>query len=372
MVKNIFTKIGLVISSIILALLLSEVAVRIFLPQQLILIRPDIWIPDDPLGWRHAPNLDTRVNTGERTVRLMTDARGYRVGTQRVIDPELRVLALGDSFIAALQVENEQSVAGILEKDLSEVSARRVQVVNTGVGGWGPSHYLLKAREELKRQRYDAVVVFFFIGNDVREQRHERFPPKTRVREHPFQWPRNFTSSEIVYGILSPINEALETRSHLCVFVKNRAWFLLMKFGLNARNFPDIFLKSETTSSKWDITAGLFCDIKKISDQHETPLLLVIIPGEYQVDETLAYDYARAMNIQNDVIDMDQPARLLFPKFEACGLAILDATEPFKQAHGRGFKNLFGKVDTHLSPVGHQLLADLVEPELLKLLKTKP
>ena len=72
----------LALSALALAvcLLLLEGAVRLFLPQQLLFYRPDLYRLDEHLGWRFAPDLDTRVNTGERDVRLLTDAWGLRIG----------------------------------------------------------------------------------------------------------------------------------------------------------------------------------------------------------------------------------------------------------------------------------------------------
>ena len=44
----------LVLGSFILALLLLELGVRIFAPQQLVLFRPDLWIPVEGLGHQNA------------------------------------------------------------------------------------------------------------------------------------------------------------------------------------------------------------------------------------------------------------------------------------------------------------------------------
>src|SRR6266480_6773533 len=74
---------NLLISGIALgvALGLAEWLVRRVAPQQLILLRPDVWQPADSLGWVNQPNVNTMINTGDRTVRLMTDRDGFRVGT---------------------------------------------------------------------------------------------------------------------------------------------------------------------------------------------------------------------------------------------------------------------------------------------------
>ena len=106
-VRKLFIRAFLMAASCGIALLLAELIVRLFLPQSLILPRPDVWYPVAGLGWNRAANLDTKVNFGGAgQVRLITDGEGNRIGANgKVQDPELRILALGDSFVEALQVE---------------------------------------------------------------------------------------------------------------------------------------------------------------------------------------------------------------------------------------------------------------------------
>ena len=92
---------------------------RIVAPQPLVQIRPDIWMPVDGLGYQLAPNLDTTINTGEGSVRLLTDEKGHRIGLQGPPNGERKILAVGDSFLEGLQVEYEELVTtrlgGLLE-----------------------------------------------------------------------------------------------------------------------------------------------------------------------------------------------------------------------------------------------------------------
>lgn len=140
------------------AVALAELAVRFMSPQQLILKRPDIWMPDDTLGWVHRPNVTTTINTAERTVNFLTDARGFRIGerAQRSWEDSFRILLLGDSFMEALQVEYEESLSGLLEGDFGLANGRPVMVRNTAVGGWDPPQYLLQARRSLAEESFES------------------------------------------------------------------------------------------------------------------------------------------------------------------------------------------------------------------------
>lgn len=174
---RLFGSLALLGVSGLLALGVAEVAVRLAAPQQLILIRPDVWEPVDTLGWVRRPNIETQMNTGERTVTVRTDSARFRVGATGRREAATQVLLLGDSFMEALQVEYEQSTAGLLEAGLEAASGRPVAVRNAGVSGWSPNQYRLLARRELAETPYAPIVVAVFVGNDAIGEATERIPP---------------------------------------------------------------------------------------------------------------------------------------------------------------------------------------------------
>lgn len=349
------------------ASLLAEAGIRLLAPQQPILLRPDIWQPDDTgLGWVQAPNLDTRVNTGEGEVRLLTDGAGHRVGAGPRPAAAHRILALGDSYVAALQVEYEQTLTARAERRLSRESGAPVEVVNAAVGGWGPSHYLLKARQELARGGYDQVVVFFYLGNDVEHKRVDRFGPKQPAIRHRLRWPRRLTRGELVDALLYPVNDVLETRSHLFLLIKKRLWFLLMRFGLSARHFPPALLLEQASADGWRVSAEV---CRSIADEAETrglPVLFVLLPGVCEVDREIAEITARAVGIEVARFDPDQPSRRMRHELEGLGLEVLDATPALRAAHAVGVDDLYGRVDIHFGAGGHRVVADAVAPRLLE------
>lgn len=366
--RKIVGRLSLVVASTAFILLLLEVFIRLFLPQQLVQLRPDIWIPADTFGWRHAPNADTTINTGEREVRFTTDAQGHRVSGKNTDEGGYRILALGDSFLAGLQVEYQWTIPALLEKALSGQMKRKVVVVNTGVNRWGPSHYLLEARRELARARHDLVLVFLFVGNDIVMDRHESFPPKRPIFTHSFRAPRNLSSEELIRAIAYPVNDFLERHSHLFVLVKNRTWHLLMRMGLSARRFYGVLLRSRAGSKRWEVTTSLCRDIRGLAAAHGIQTLFVLLPANIQVDKDLAYRYAGALGLSPDSIDLDQPSRLLKEKFSVWGLKLLDTTHMLREARTGGLRDIFGETDPHLGPVGHELVVRYIRPTVVDLL----
>jgi hypothetical protein len=351
----------LVTVSSLVALGAGEVLVRLFAPQQLILKLPDVWQPVDTLGWVHRAGVDAAINTGERTVRFLTNERGFRIGSVEPVAARWRVLLLGDSFMEAMQVEYEQSTAGRLEMGLAQRLGAPVVVRNTAVAEWTPSHYLLQAREALPGERFHLVLVTLYLGNDIVPTRLERIPPRPPVEVHPLRLPRRLTMGEFVEAIAYPINDFLEVRSHLFIFFKRRGEALLMRLGLVAEYFPAELMRREAGSPRWVVTANICRDIAEVARQHGLPTLFVLLPTPFQVDREEFWRFVRGFGIDPATVDLEQPNRLVAAELRARGLRFVDVLPAFRDAHRAG-RRLYGRVDRHLSPAGHELLARVLEP----------
>jgi hypothetical protein len=347
-----------------LALGLCELLVRLVAPQELVIKRPDVWRPADTLGWVHWPNVNTTINTGDRTVRFITDADGFRVGSAGRTDGAKRILLLGDSFMEALQVNYEQSLAGLLEARLTERLHQPVVVRNTGVGGWDPPQYLMEARRELGRERFDLVLVSVYLGNDIVQQRVDWYPPRPPAEVHQWRLPRRLSYGEWVDAVLYPFNDLLQTRSQLYVFIKNRSDVLLRRLGLTAKYFPDDLLRQEAGSPRWAVTAQILSDIRDVARAHGAPTLFMLIPAPAQVERDEVERAVKGFHIDPASVDLTQPDRLLTAAMHPHYLTVWDGLPDFLQAAGAGTR-LYGQVSRHLSPEGHELIERAVEPLVL-------
>ncbi len=347
--------------SLLFALGLAEVLVRLVAPQQLILKRSDVWQAVDTLGWGHRANVNTTLNTGERTVRFVTDARGFRIGSTPRVAGGRHILLLGDSFMAAMQVDYEQSTAGLLEAGLVRRLDSPVTVRDAAVAGWDPPQYLMEARAALPRDQFALVLVVLYLGNDVVPARIERYPPRPPAEVHPLRFPRRLSMTELTDAVAYPINDFFEVRSHLFIFVKRHARALLMRLGLTAAYFPVELLRREATSPRWAVTANICQDIAEVARRHGAATLFVLVPTPFQVDSTEFWRSVRGLRIDPAAVDLDQPDRLLGRELHTRGLRVLDVLPEFRDAHRAG-ASLYGRVDPHFSPAGHELLERLLEP----------
>jgi hypothetical protein len=331
---------------------LAEVFVRIAAPQQLVLIRPDLWQPADTVGWLRRPNVNVRVNTGERPVDVITDDRGFRIGAHGPVEADQQVLLLGDSFMEALQVQYEQSASGLLEASLPALVGAPVAVRNAGVGGWNPEQYALYAASMLARDDYDAVVTSVYLRNDVIDARRGYYPPREHVERHSLRIPRRLSWGELTNAILRPFNDYMEERSHLC---------------LAPLEFPPEFLKAAASAPWWDVTAGILQQIDAVAAEHGIPALFVLIPAPVQVDSASLMQYVRGFDLDPRLVDIDQPNRELGGRMDSLGLRTHDLLSEFRAAHVAGAQ-LYGRVDTHFSPEGNELFAQIVAPMIADLL----
>lgn len=348
-------------------LVASEFLVRVVAPQQPMILRDDIWQPVDSLGWSHRPDVATSINTGEGSVRVFTDHRGYRVSATGPVEADRSVLLLGDSFMAALQVEYEESLAGLMERGLEDALRERVAVRNTGVGAWDPPHYLMKIRRALDREPADAVVVAVYLGNDVVSERWERFEPRDPVPRPAFSIPRSVSRSAWIEGVARPADFHFRRFSHLYLLARGQLLELRMRLGLTSIYFPAEFLAPEAGSPRWDVTAEILEDIANEARSRDTPILFFLIPAHFQVIPADLERHIRAFQLDTLDVRIDQPNELLGTRMRERGLHVLDVTGPLRTAAESG-QRPYGQTDTHFSAIGHQVTWEAIKEEVARLL----
>ena len=172
--------------------------------------------------------------------------------------------------------------------------------------------------------------------------------------------PRRLVGSEWVDAVLYPINDFLEVRSQLYVFLKTRLHTARMRVHLAADYFPTVLLRTEATAPRWEVTAQICRDIAALADRAGIPTLFVLVPTPYQVDPAAFAQFLRGFQIDSAAIDVDQPSRLLRLALEKQHLTVLDALPAFRVAQSAGM-TLYGHVDNHLSPAGHGVLERYLE-----------
>jgi hypothetical protein len=354
----------LAVLSPIFSSFIAEAVVRFVAPQQLILLRTDIWRPDSRISHRHLSNVKTTVNTGEGEVHFETDEDGYRINANSRSgggEYAKAILTIGDSFLEALQVENESTMPQLVARSLEGKTGLSVRVDNAGVGSWNPNHYYLMAQQALKKRKYDLGVVFIAIQNDIVDVETEIFQPRGPSARHDLKVPDNFSWPAMIDAFLYPVNDRLETRSHLFVLFKTKSRVQLAKLGLTAYTFPNIFNKKEEKSLRWEITSHICEKIQNEFAAYGTPVFFVFLPPVYQVQKDMYAEYVRSFNIAPESVDLELPNKMLKREFEKRGLVYTDPLESMREKALQRVK-MYGLIDRHFSKAGHEAVAESIQP----------
>lgn len=153
----------LAVFGVALACAALEIGVRAFH-----LVPTRFWKPDPLLGTVLIPDLDGWWTQEDH--EFVTHARVNSDGRRDIERPltrvagKERILLLGDSFVEALQVPLEATLARRLEADLG---SERYEVFSMGVSGYGTPSQLLYYRERGRALAADLVLLAFYPGNDV-------------------------------------------------------------------------------------------------------------------------------------------------------------------------------------------------------------
>lgn len=162
--RKLLQNLALAFFSLLFTLALLEGAARIFK-----LGTGLFWQPDSQLGWVNIPDASGWESCyGECQIRVTINSQGLR---DREIPYEKesgarRILMLGDSTTAAMQVTLEDTFVKQLESELNE-NTGNWEVINAGVNAYGTDNELLFY--QLEGQKYDPDIVFLnmYLANDV-------------------------------------------------------------------------------------------------------------------------------------------------------------------------------------------------------------
>ena len=175
-VKRLAAKLFLFVFLFVLTLLVGEVGVRMigYQPIYSVYSKPSIFWKHDPLlGWSHEPG-SKGVYVGPRPWPVEFNA-SVEINSLGLRGPEIepppaggrRVLFLGDSMLAAFEVEYERTFVALIGEQLTSTLGVPVQAVNAGVRGYGTDQSYLYFRERGHTLRPDAVVLVYSV-NDAR------------------------------------------------------------------------------------------------------------------------------------------------------------------------------------------------------------
>ena len=378
-------RLALILFALLLPLLALELALRLFGPIIPGTYRTGSFQAAHPVYGRfHVPNFDGWIRNPEFIARMKTNSLGLR--DDEVVLPKpsgtFRILVLGDSFVQASQVSVGQPFTEVLERALNASPPapgrpERYDVVNAGVGGWGPAEEYLWLKNEGLRLQPDLVILQLYLGNDVSdsgckvlgqdEYKHKvcfYFDKSGRLYQDELR-PRPSQPSDAARATFrnhSMLFNAIETG----VFEKLEAGTRDGGPASNWKSNMGVYAKSpprrerEEWDEAWDVAGALVGEIKRESEAGGARFVLTAVPSVFQVyrDE---WDQAVVENkLKPEQWDLERPNRRLGEIAGRLGATYLDLGPAFGDEAPTS-PRLFYHLDRHFTPAGHVVVARHLE-----------
>ncbi len=284
------------------------------------------------------------------------NSRGYRDEEFRIEKPATgrRIIAIGDSFVFGATPYPYNFVT-ILEKELNK-NREPVEIINMGIPGLHPGHYLSLLVNEGLELNPDQVIIGFFIGNDfdpyVEPERGIILDNSYLAAFSRFIWDAKNTwkaASKRLLNFKNIVNAITVYNDDLPLFdpktylelVKRKSWV----FRVDSPGFEDHFKRSVSYLKK----------ISSICQQKGLDLLVVVMPDEVQVDIELQKQMMKALALGEKDFDFSRPNRLLTQWLADENIDHIDLLDDFTSVSKE--KRFYRLRDTHWNIGGNYLAA---------------
>ena len=365
--KRFITNVGIVVVSTSLCILVSEIGLRVFRPALLVGVShlPCIYSKNEQHGYTYRPGSKGWIHRNfEIDNAVLINSEGhhdveYTYGDQSNL---VRVVAIGDSFTACLQVPIPDMWTRVLQRELNEETRKRIEVVNLGLDGTGTDVHKDILQSYVEKNKVDLVVLSFY-RNDIRDltlQKLYREVYKGFVIAYQNDDHKNGILNYIDKNWPSPFMLMAYNNSYLFRGVVNTMGTpILLRSNFIAPHHVGIErLASHKSKMRADKT---FKELLALSQEHNFDLVVIPLPTKEDPNESLhilTKSISREYQDQLHTID------------------IMPVMNKLRHEEGIKYRQLFWKYDWHFNSTGNRLygiaLATILEEEYPHLIKKRP
>ncbi len=316
---------------VVVALVLAEIGIALFVPQQEAL-QKDLIERDPDLGFRMRPQYRGTLN--ETDIPLHINAWGLRDREYGPKAPDtLRIYAIGDSMVFGHGVPIEETFPRYMEKILAERLSRPVEVVNGGVPGYGTVQAAEFFAQTVDLVDPDVVLLSIAVFNDLEDN--------VKFGKQLYRWQRD---------------PSLFQRWRTWLRHNSQVYRMFRRYraGVSGRQMMQIHSDEPPPRVQRgiDLTEQSLVRIAEIADERDIAFAVVVNPAHKQASAGEWADTLLRYQLDPNEFRYDHPNRLLVSVARAHGLPILDLLEVFRS---RPEENYY--FSEHWKAPGHQLVA---------------
>ncbi|MDP1869533.1 MAG: GDSL-type esterase/lipase family protein [Bradyrhizobium sp.] len=325
-------------------------------------IETNMYFENDPYtGYRLKPGSAGYYQLG---IPGNANSRGHRDVEVPLKKPPgvFRILVLGDSFTVGSNVRQEEAYPKALERLLKRAYGPRIEVVNTGIGGWDPFQYAQYFEHYGYLFEADLVLVGFFVGNDAYSTLASVEQSYRAVGGHLVTW-------DAATRRLIRLQVFLYDHSNLARLLMNRGPVASRSFlRKQCDDFSEQYVAIQKvrmpnhlaeSSAQRDGARNSVNQIRRIKDRAggSLPVIVALLPDENQVNPALQARILDPAELAKH--DFKMPQSLLIGMFREIGLPTIDVLPAVLADPRCLYMN-----ETHWTPEGHELAASVIFEQL--------
>lgn len=322
-------------------LAISEMALRLLRPPAAGMShQPLLYQTDQALGHRYLPNATGRIHRDFEMDNLVAlNSRGFHDVEHDWSASGRRLVAVGDSFTAAIHVPKDQTWTQVLQTVLrTRWQDSSLEVINLGLDGTGSDVHLELLRLHVLELQPEAVVVAF-TNNDIGDLAMERIYREV-YRGHVLAFTDELQREKMKQLVDGNLRQTHLIWLHEHLYLVRLAAFLIGGNGnLLRSNFvkPSHIGQSVSRSGKETALQDVFQEFLQLSKQHGFRLMVVPVP--MKEDEAISLEVLRAY-VQIGELDVIDP----LPHMKS-GL----------ESDGKAFAEMYWQHDGHFNAYGYRL-----------------
>lgn len=320
-------------------------------------MEPGMIVYDAQLGWKLKPYWSGKHHHYDYDVEYNINRDGFR-GTDNHVKAG-GISVVGDSFSFGLGVHDDETFTALLNKK------NQNKIYNYSVPGYSTDQQLLlinRHRNEISQH----VLLVVYLGNDIFDNMRS-YPLQADHGKPFFKLTGDMLSLENTPVPLQTKPAAVKAESISSIVLGDdskrnnlSAWLADLEISRRIGLFHDeIFLSDDFMQTRFEESLKLFyklvIEMKDITDKNSGRLSVVLLPGRSYVEQPGSLSAQFQEYFRKNIMS----SLTTRPSIE-----VLDLATHLRDLHDNGVNHLYYPHEGHLTPLGHQYVADYLVGQL--------